>query len=169
MDADAIVCEHVVAALAMMALRRPKNGTLIVEGRNGGALVVHAMGRHPRHAPLQRAGPASAARRLRDLYVPLRRPARGRQTRRGAFSRRVVSPTSRPALESSERRAGQGALALRNFVARSPEFTQPLLDAGAEHALRQAAGTSQANVDVAYRPPASEMLRLRRRRRPVPR
>jgi len=117
MDADAIVCEHVVAALAMMALRRPKNGTLIVEGRNGGALVVHAMGRHPRHAPLQR----------------------------------------------------QGALALRNFVARSPEFTQPLLDAGAEHALRQAAGTSQANVDVAYRPPASEMLRLRRRRRPVPR
>ena len=95
---DAVICEHVVATLAMMALRRPKNGTLIVEGRNGASLVIHAMGAHPAHAALQR----------------------------------------------------QGALALRNFVARSPEFKQPILDAGAETALRAAATCAQANVDVAY-------------------
>ena len=49
---DAVICEHVVATLAMMALRRPKNGTLIVEGRNGASLVIHAMGAHPAHAAL---------------------------------------------------------------------------------------------------------------------
>ena len=95
---DAVLCEHVVACLAQMALRRPKNGTLIVEGRNGGTLVIHAMTHHKAHAGLMR----------------------------------------------------QGALALRNFVGRSPEFKQPLLDAGAEAALRDAAAVSQTNVDVAY-------------------
>ena len=44
----------------------------------------------------------------------------------------------------------QGALALRNFVGRSPEFKQPLLEAGAEQALRDAAAVSQSNVDVAF-------------------
>merc|ERR1719181_1527647 len=93
---DAVICEHVVATLAMMALRRPKNGTLIVEGRNGASLVIHAMGAHPAHAALQR----------------------------------------------------QGALALRNFVARSPEFKQPILDAGAETALRAAAKIATFETDA---------------------
>ena len=78
---DAVLCEHVVACLAQMALRRPKNGTLIVEGRNGGTLVIHAMTHHKAHAGLMR----------------------------------------------------QGALALRNFVGRSPEFKQPLLDLSLIH------------------------------------
>ncbi|KAK7249231.1 S-adenosyl-L-methionine transmembrane transporter [Aureococcus anophagefferens] len=43
----------------------------------------------------------------------------------------------------------QGALALRNFVGRSPEFKQPLLDAGAEAALRDAA-VSQTNADALH-------------------
>jgi len=37
-----------------------------------------------------------------------------------------------------------------DFVARNPEFKLPLLDAGAERALRDAAAAGQANVDVAY-------------------
>lgn len=95
---DATLCEHVVATLAQMALRRPKNATLIVEGRNGGSLVVHAMAAHKTHGGLMR----------------------------------------------------QGSLAIRNFVGRNPEFKLPLLDAGAEAALRDAAAVSQTNVDVAF-------------------
>ena len=44
----------------------------------------------------------------------------------------------------------QGALALRNLVARNPEHAAPLLAAGAEAALRAAAAADAANVDVAF-------------------
>ncbi|KAH8056296.1 hypothetical protein JL722_7601 [Aureococcus anophagefferens] len=65
---DAVLCEHVVACLAQMALRRPKNGTLIVEGRNGGTLVIHAMTHHKAHAGLMRQG-ALALRNFTNVGV----------------------------------------------------------------------------------------------------
>lgn len=97
---DATLREHVLAVVAQMALRRPRNAATLVENYGAVDLILDTMRLHPKAVNLQR----------------------------------------------------QGCLAIRNVVAREDydEFKQRFVAAGAEDALRAAAMTAQANVDVAY-------------------
>uniref|UniRef100_A0A9L0K2L8 Armadillo repeat containing 6 n=1 Tax=Equus asinus TaxID=9793 RepID=A0A9L0K2L8_EQUAS len=90
------VCEQSCAALCVLALRKPENSRVIVEG--GGALAaLEAMKAHPQEAGVQK----------------------------------------------------QACMLIRNLVARSQAFSQPLLDLGAEALISQARATHRDCEDVA--------------------
>ncbi|KAH8050418.1 hypothetical protein JL722_11385 [Aureococcus anophagefferens] len=79
--------------------------------------------------------------------MALRRPANAAKIGVAGGALVVAAMAAHPAHAGLNR---QGALALRNLVARNPEHAAPLLAAGAEAALRAAAAADAANVDVAF-------------------
>ena len=79
--------------------------------------------------------------------MALRRPANAAKIGVAGGALVVAAMARHPAHAGLNR---QGALALRNLVARNPEHAAPLLAAGAEAALRAAAAADAANVDVAF-------------------
>nr|XP_060641064.1 armadillo repeat-containing protein 6 [Anolis sagrei ordinatus]XP_060641065.1 armadillo repeat-containing protein 6 [Anolis sagrei ordinatus] len=90
------VCEQSCAALCMLALRKPENCRVIMEG--GGALAaLQAMKAHPREAGVQK----------------------------------------------------QACMLIRNLVAHSQDFSQPILDLGAESLIAEARATHRDCDDVA--------------------
>ncbi|NXG73020.1 ARMC6 protein, partial [Baryphthengus martii] len=90
------ICEQGCAALCMLALRKPENCHVIMEG--GGALAaLQAMKAHPREAAVQK----------------------------------------------------QACMLIRNLVARSRDFSQPILEMGAENLITEARATHKDCDDVA--------------------
>ncbi|XP_030365135.1 armadillo repeat-containing protein 6 [Strigops habroptila] len=90
------ICEQGCAALCMLALRKPENCSVIMEG--GGALAaLQAMKAHPREVAVQK----------------------------------------------------QACMLIRNLVARSRDFSQPILEMGAENLITEARATHRDCDDVA--------------------
>ncbi|XP_010009648.1 PREDICTED: armadillo repeat-containing protein 6 isoform X1 [Nestor notabilis] len=90
------ICEQGCAALCMLALRKPENCSVIMEG--GGALAaLQAMKAHPREVAVQK----------------------------------------------------QACMLIRNLVSRSRDFSQPILEMGAENLITEARATHRDCDDVA--------------------
>lgn len=89
--ADPSLCEHAVASLAAMCLRRPRNAERLCDDANAVPVVLAAARRHPSHARLQRQF---------ALF------ARNAVARRDAEARARIREEHAPELETALRDAG---------------------------------------------------------------
>uniref|UniRef100_A0A8C8B713 Armadillo repeat containing 6 n=1 Tax=Otus sunia TaxID=257818 RepID=A0A8C8B713_9STRI len=125
------ICEQGCAALCMLALRKPENCNVIMEG--GGALAALQAMKHLTFGCPEKVllvGARSA------LCVPA-------SYRRGVSLPKMLTPL----IYLSPQK--QACMLIRNLVSRSRDFSQPILEMGAENLITEARATHKDCDDVA--------------------
>ncbi|XP_024849956.1 armadillo repeat-containing protein 6 isoform X2 [Bos taurus] len=119
------VCEQSCAALCVLALRKPANSRVIMEG-GGAQAALQAMKAHPQEAGVQALA-----------------------STQGHCSE-ALSPTPEESAPPAQHLATkQACMLIRNLVARSQAFSQPILDLGAEALISRARAAHRDCEDVA--------------------